>query len=40
VPIGAIFGLIIINSISDAYGRKIAIVLAQLAGILGIGCNF
>jgi MFS family permease len=39
IPIGAAFGLIAINRISDTFGRKIAIILSQVAGIFGVGCN-
>jgi MFS family permease len=39
IPIGAVFGLITINRISDRFGRKIAIILSQLVGMIGVGCN-
>jgi MFS family permease len=39
IPIGAVFGLIVINRISDKFGRKMAIILCQFVGIVGVGCN-
>jgi MFS family permease len=39
IPIGAVFGLIAINRISDTFGRKIAIILSQFVGIVGVGRN-
>ena len=40
VSIGSIFGLLIINYISDKKGRIFTIILIQFINIIGILCNY
>jgi hypothetical protein len=40
IPVGSILGLIIGSSLSDFKGRRFALILVQIVGIVGVGCNF
>lgn len=40
LPVGSMFGLIFTNCLSDIKGRKFALILVQVIGILGVGRKF
>ena len=39
VPIGSVVGMLLINFLSEVKGRKVALILCQIAAIIGMYCK-